>query len=223
MFQSKVITTVVALVAFVIVLSVNVKAQATTPTDCQSVTGMSNVNATQLAGMWYEEVRAPAKNISCARINVSLAKNNTQLTIKTIYSATKSGYLMDKSDQATVNASLVNANTGFNVSYSSANGANTTYKILSTDYNTNLVMCGFTNSSDPTTSFGIILTRVQAVNSTWLMQVKNNASQVLTTLSGNNYANITQSTKCYTNSASTSFPVLTTLFAAFYALLKFMY
>lgn len=148
-----------------------------------------------MGGIWYEEIRAPAKNISCAYINVSLAKNNTELTVKTLFSATKSGYLMDKMDQATINASLVNANAGFNVSYNSANGANTTYKILSTDYDTNLVMCGFTNSSDPTTSFGIILTRIKVVNTTWLMQVKNNASQVLTTLSGNNYANITQSTK----------------------------
>ena len=148
-----------------------------------------------MAGIWYEELRAPAKNISCARINVSLAKNNTELTVKTLYSATQNGYLMDKLDQAIINASLVNANTGFNVSYSSANGANTTYKVLSTDYDTNLVMCGFTNSSDTTTSFGIIFTRVQAVNTTWLIQVKNNASQMLSTLSGNNYANITQSTK----------------------------
>ena len=48
MFQSKVITAV-ALVALLAVLNVNVEAQSTTPTDCQSATGMANLNATKVS------------------------------------------------------------------------------------------------------------------------------------------------------------------------------
>lgn len=110
-----------------------------------------------------------------------------------MYAASQTGLLMDKSAQATVNVSVVNANTGFNVSYSNANGANTTYKILSTDYNSNVVLCGFTNSNDASTSFGIILTRKQLVNATWLMEVKSNASQILPGFNDSTTANITQS------------------------------
>lgn len=111
-----------------------------------------------------------------------------------MYSASKTGLLRDQKAQVNVNVSDINANTGFNVSYSNANGANTTFKILSTDYNSSVVLCGYTNASDPSTSFGIILTRNQMVNSTWLMQLKSNASQILSGFNDNTTANITQST-----------------------------
>lgn len=110
-----------------------------------------------------------------------------------MYAASQTGLLMDKNAQATVNVSVVNANAGFNVSYSNANGANTTYKILNTDYTSNVVLCGYTNASEPTSSFGIILTRSQIVNSTWLMELKSNASQILPGFNDSTTANITQS------------------------------
>lgn len=147
----------------------------------------------QFAGDWYEEIRAPALNVSCVHVHVDVINNQTQLNVKTMYAASQTGLLMDKNAQATVNVSVVNANTGFNISYSNANGANTTYKILSTDYTSNVVLCGYTNASEPTSSFGIILTRSQIVNSTWLMELKSNASQILPGFNDSTTANITQS------------------------------
>ncbi|XP_023290894.2 uncharacterized protein LOC111674509 [Lucilia cuprina] len=218
MFQSKMFA--VALIAIMCALSV--EAQSNTAATCQTVNGMSNVNATLLAGDWYEEIRAPAKNVSCVHVHVDVVSGQT-LNIKTMYSASQNGLLMDNNIQANVNISQVNANTGFNVSYSNANGANTTYKILSANYTSNVVLCGFTNISDPSTSFGIILTRTQIPNANWLMDLKSNASQILPGFNGSSVANITQSLSCHASSASTSVPVLATLFAALYALLKFVY
>ncbi|XP_065371257.1 uncharacterized protein LOC135963366 [Calliphora vicina] len=219
MFQTKMLA--VALVAIVSVLGI--QAQSNPPTTCQTATGMTNVNATLFAGDWYEEFRAPARNVSCVHIHVDVVNNQTQLKVMSMYSASQSGLLMDKNTQANVNISEINANTGFNVTYNNTNGVNATYKILSTDYNTNVVLCGFTNTNDPSTSFGVILTRKQIANATWLMEVKSNASQILPGFNDSSAANITQSISCYANSATTSVPVLATLFAVFYALLKFAY
>ncbi|KAM7360194.1 uncharacterized protein ACRADG_003948 [Cochliomyia hominivorax] len=218
MFKVKIF--VITFVAYVSLLSVH--AQSNPPT-CQSVNGMTNVNATLFGGDWYEEIRAPAKNVSCVQVHVEVVNNQTQLNIKSMYSASQSGLLMDQNAQAVVNVSVVNSNTGFNVSYNNANGVNTTYKILSSDYNSKLILCGYTNISDPSTSFGIILTRNQFPNTTWLTEVKNNASQILPAFNATNVSNITQSKSCHTNSAATSVPVLATIFATFYTLLKIVY
>lgn len=216
MAQTKIIFA--ALVAILSVLSAT--AQQAAPAACQTATPMTNVNATQFAGYWYEEVRAPGKNVSCVKVKVAVTNNQTTLSINTLYANSLSSVLMTQNETATVNVSAVNTNTGFNVT--SNVGPTTTYKILSTDYNKSAVLCGYTNVSDTTTSFGVILTRQREANFTLLLQLQTSAATVLTNFGDKSATNITQA-NCIESSASTSVPVLATVFAAFYTLFKLVH
>ncbi|XP_013108349.1 uncharacterized protein LOC106087751 [Stomoxys calcitrans] len=204
----------VALVAILGVLG----AEAQNP--CQNVQGMANLNATRLAGMWYEAVRAPAANVACIRVNAQNANNNTQMTITTWSSSSTTSSYMNQQQSATLNVTMVNANTGFNVTYNSTNSVNTTYVILDTDYNTYVSVCGYT-TPNANSSFGAIFTTSQSPNSTWVDGLVNATSQVLLNFNSTTVSKVNQM-NCYASSASTSLPVLSSVFAALYVLAKFL-
>ncbi|XP_061392404.1 uncharacterized protein LOC133327886 [Musca vetustissima] len=187
---------------------------------CQTVSGMSNLNATALTGIWYESVQAPASNVGCVKLNVSLANNNTQLVVTKWNSVSATSNYMSQFTNATVNVTDVNANTGFNFNYTSPNtkATNATYKILDTDYKSYVTFCSYTSVTDLSTSVGGILTNSSTPNSTWIGQLVNNTAPTLANFNVSTAVNVTQY-NCYTSSASTSLPLLSTIFAVFYLLL----
>uniref|UniRef100_T1PFQ1 Lipocalin / cytosolic fatty-acid binding protein family n=1 Tax=Musca domestica TaxID=7370 RepID=T1PFQ1_MUSDO len=188
---------------------------------CQTVTGMANLNATQLTGLWYETVQAPAANVGCVQLNVALANNNTQLVVTKWTSSSATSNYMNQFTNATVNVTDVNANTGFNFTYtkSPAKPNNATYKILDTDYKTYVTFCSYTSATDLTTSVGGILTSTVRPNSTWVVQLVNNTAPYLVNFNVSTVANVTQN-NCYASSASTTLPLLSSVFAAFYLLIR---
>ncbi|XP_073819306.1 uncharacterized protein [Musca autumnalis] len=188
---------------------------------CQNATGMANLNATRLTGLWYETVQAPAAKVGCVQLHVELANNNTQLVVTKWTSSSATSNYMNQFSKATVNVTDVNNNTGFNFNYTTTNSnpSNVTYKILNTDYQSYVSFCSYTSATDPSTSVGGILTATTNPNSTWLAQLVNTTSQNLLNFNSSTVANVTQ-TNCYASSASTTLPFLSSLLAALYLLMK---
>uniref|UniRef100_A0A1L8EG62 Putative lipocalin / cytosolic fatty-acid binding protein family n=2 Tax=Haematobia irritans TaxID=7368 RepID=A0A1L8EG62_HAEIR len=203
----------VALMAFLSVMGANAQ------TPCQSVVGMQNLNATKLTGVWYESVRAPAANVGCIEIHIESINNDTELAITTWSSSSLSSSYMDQQQSVVLNTTVVNANTGFNVTYNTTNAVTTTYKVVGSD-NNYISLCGYT-SPDTNTSFGLILTASRSPNATWLQGVVNTTSQVLSNFNSTLAVNVPQM-NCYASSASTTLPVLSSVFATIYLFMKFL-
>ncbi|KAH8420868.1 hypothetical protein KR222_007465, partial [Zaprionus bogoriensis] len=158
-------------------------------------------------GSWLELARNPGANTdACLEFRVGLLNDNTTLSINATHSSSSSS-LYQNVDEPEVNVTLTSgATTGYNVSLTANNPV--FIKLLElTNNNTYLVGCGFTNSSDNSTSFGFILGRASQYNDTGLNLANAEASAKYSNFINNTYSVITQK-GCTRNSASQSLPMI---------------
>ncbi|XP_037827064.1 uncharacterized protein LOC119615051 [Lucilia sericata] len=96
---------------------------------------------------------------------------------------------------------------------------NTVYKLLNTDYNNYALVCGFTNATNTSMSFGIILTRERYPNLTQVIDLEDSASLLYSDFEFGTMPLVTQSPKCYTAGVTPQYSVFSTIVAFLYSTL----
>ncbi|XP_013108440.2 uncharacterized protein LOC106087812 [Stomoxys calcitrans] len=195
-----------------------------TPASCFQSQSMS-FDASQLNGTWWEVARnpAPSGNWDCVEVDF-IAEPQNNLLIETTYSNTPSYLWVNQTMYTTVNLNNPTGN-GFNISYVNGltNTSYTVYKLLQTDYENYAFICGYTNASDPTTTFGIVLTRQRYPNATVLNHYETMASNNYADFTNGTMSLITQSPTCYAAGAYGlyEYSIVGTLLALMQALMHF--
>ncbi|KAH8399623.1 hypothetical protein KR215_006424 [Drosophila sulfurigaster] len=211
---------VILTVATLALISGQAFGQATTvPQNCSAVTESLDWNNTALVGNWLELARHPDNSLdACMEFSIDLLSNGTILTFNSTHSSSNSS-LYQNVNEPNVNVTLVEgAKTGYEVKF---NSTSTVFIKLLQLYNNNnyVIGCGYTNSSDNSTSYGFILGRASTYNTTGLQDANNNASASYANFQANNFTTILQ-TGCTRNSASQSLPLISGFLALALLLIK---
>uniref|UniRef100_A0A1A9Z4X1 Lipocalin/cytosolic fatty-acid binding domain-containing protein n=1 Tax=Glossina pallidipes TaxID=7398 RepID=A0A1A9Z4X1_GLOPL len=215
-----------ALLAVVSVLVLSVEGQGVGvdghPVTCPEFTPHSELNITELVGVWYGASRSPAHKFACVEMKVALTKNDTMVKLTTSHAALNST-LLNTVKEAMVNvADLTNPN-GFTVLYNSTDEKPFIYKIIEIDPDKKYaVMCGYTSPEIGDESFGLIMTGERIADKKWLQAIKDEASKRFADFAKDSVVDIQQSDKC-ASSAEVAVPVLSTILGVVYSLLRFMH
>ncbi|XP_062123574.1 uncharacterized protein LOC133836958 [Drosophila sulfurigaster albostrigata] len=175
----------------------------------------------QFAGIWWEIVRQPVGTNFCTQINVTVlnqAENN--VLIDTTYSNTVTYPWVNQ----TMNATLTVLNdteeaNGYNFTYWNAPSYTpyTVFKVLDTDYANYAFICGYTNATDNSTAFGMVIARNRTLSTVYLDSLESESSAKYDNFANGTMTLITQDDTCLGNGADPS-----TAFTVFYAVFAFV-
>jgi len=210
-------TTTILGAALCLALSINMgNAQMT----CSEAEALADVNATALLGQWYEVARNPAKpEVNCVAVDLSL--DNDTLTVSTTFANNPNAWNTNQTAHANVSLTETVANNNtVQLIYNTNALPQSMLKLLETDYKNYVLACGYTNASDPATSYGMVLARSRMVSNDTMQPWLVNAVQ--------NYTNfvkdmpmVVQSDVCYKNGA-TSLAATSAMLTLLFSLLKML-
>ncbi|XP_034485848.1 uncharacterized protein LOC117790496 [Drosophila innubila] len=193
---------------------------ASSPLAC-NVSSSIALDLDKFAGIWWEIARQPLGSMLCTEINVTVL-NATQdnVIIDTTYSNTPDYPYVNQ----TINATLTVANgtaqpSGYNFTYSNpaASMPYTVFKVLDTDYTSFAFICGYTNATDNSTEFGMIIARNRTLSTVVLDSLESQSSAISSNFANGSMSLITQDETCTGNGADPS-----TAFTVFYAVFAFV-
>lgn len=203
--------------------SSQVRAQTpNTPLAC-NVSSSIALDLDKFAGIWWEIARQPVGLMFCTEINVTVLSTTTDtdnVLIDTTYSNTPLFPWVNQTMNATLSvANGTVAPTGYNFSYTNppTQTPYTVFKILDTDYTTFAFICGYTNATDNSTEFGMIIARNRSLSTAVLDSLESQSSALSTNFANGSMSLITQDETCTGNGADPS-----TAFTVFYAIFAFV-
>ncbi|KAH8359655.1 hypothetical protein KR093_008193 [Drosophila rubida] len=190
------------------------------PVACNVSSSMA-LDLAKFAGIWWEIVRQPVGSNFCTQINVTVLNQATDnVLIDTTYSNT----LLYPWVNQTMNATLTVPNDtaaadGYNFTYWNPPSYTpyTVFKVLDTDYSNYAFICGYTNATDNSTAFGVVIARNRTLSTAYLDSLESNSSALYQNFANGSMTLITQDQTCVGNGADPS-----TAFAVFYAVFAFV-
>ncbi|XP_068156985.1 uncharacterized protein [Drosophila tropicalis] len=182
-------------------------------TDCSDSSSTQDLDLEKLSGIWWEIARQPSSSDFCTEVNITVLNSttttdNTTVLIDTTYSNTVDYPWVNQTMNATlsVNTSNNNLEDGFKFNY--WNPPNYTpfavFKVLAINYTEYAFVCGYTNSSDNSTAFGLLLSRDRTPSTTTLQSWQQNASALYPNFEVGGMTVITQDNTCYAAGANPS-------------------
>ncbi|XP_037952123.1 uncharacterized protein LOC119682701 [Teleopsis dalmanni] len=211
-----------ACLAVLLLLGQQVLAQTQTnaPVYCNNATSITNFTLSDLSGVWYEVARNPATLISvlCTQVNITSMPNNI-MNIQTTYSNSPSYPWVNVTETANVTSTI--SQYGFNVTYylyNTPSQTTLTFKVLALNPSTNAYICGYSNGSDPSTFFDVILSRQRILNSTTLTAYENGGPPNFVGFGSSVMTPISQTQSCYANGATSTVSFMGVVLALLYAM-----
>ncbi|KAL7726032.1 hypothetical protein ACLKA6_008491 [Drosophila palustris] len=196
-----------------------VNAQAANSTQACNVSSSMALDLDKFAGIWWEIARQPVGLMFCTEINVTVLNTaQDNVLIDTTYSNTPVYPWVNQ----TMNATLTVANgtvapSGYNFSYwnDPVNSPYTVFKVLDTDYTNFAFICGYTNATDNSTEFAMIIARNRTLSTLYLDSLESESSAHYANFANGTMSLITQDYTCTGNGAdpSTAFTVFYSIFA----------
>ncbi|XP_030373744.1 uncharacterized protein LOC115623506 isoform X1 [Scaptodrosophila lebanonensis] len=190
-------------VLFLLLVGPKITVNAQDDNPLQQCTSSSSVDLDleQFSGIWWEVARQPAASMFCTQINIT-AVGNDEVDIVTWYSNTATYPWVNQSMTLT-NFSMQDTipNTGgYNLSFVAPPTVTpyTAFKILATDYTNYTLICGYTNATDSTTAFAMILTRDRTPSTDALTALETQGSTFNSNF-GSSMTLVTQDDTCYDN------------------------
>ncbi|EDW15779.1 apolipoprotein D [Drosophila mojavensis] len=188
----------------------------TTAQACNVSTSMA-LDLQKFSGIWWEIARQPTGSMFCTQINITV-QNTTEDNV--LIDSTYSNTITYPWVNQTMNATLTIAN-----DTPAAGGYNFTFwnppqytpyavwKVLDTDYDNYAFVCGYTNSTDNSTAFAMIIARNRTLSTTYLDSLESESSSRYDNFLNGSMTLITQDGTCEGNGADPS-----TALTAFYAI-----
>ncbi|XP_017472778.1 PREDICTED: uncharacterized protein LOC108363802 [Rhagoletis zephyria] len=173
----------------------------------------------QISGTWYELARnpAPSNSLLCAQLNITALPNNF-VNISFTYSNTATYPWVNQTMYSNVTVDANNT-AGYNISFTMYGKSYplTTYKVLDTNYNNYTFVCGYTNISDYSTFFGVVLTRERILNSSILTDYESMAEAKYGLFSTKSMTTISQTAECSSNKGVAIIQMVSSVVAFFFA------
>ncbi|EDV93565.1 uncharacterized protein LOC6563141 [Drosophila grimshawi] len=184
---------------------------------CNVSTSMA-LDLEKFSGIWWEITRQPVGSIFCTKINVTvLDKSEDNVLIDTTYSNTIDYPYVNQTMNATLTvADKISSTEGYNFTYWNPPDytPHTVFKVLDTDYSQYAVICGYTNATDNSTAFGMIIARDRTLAPTVLDTIESESSALYDNFFDGTMTLTTQGSTCYSGAdPSTTSTVLYAIFA----------
>ncbi|XP_023034494.2 uncharacterized protein LOC6647366 [Drosophila willistoni] len=180
-------------------------------TDCFMSSSTEDLDLEKFSGIWWEVARQPSSSDFCTEVNITALNpatttDNTTVLIATTYSNTVDYPWVNQTMNATLSVNKSELEYGFDFLYWNPPNytPKTVFKVLAIDYTEYAFVCGYTNSSDNSTSFGILLSRDRTPNTTTLQSWQQNASALYPNFEVDGMTVITQDDTCYAAGANPS-------------------
>ncbi|KAH8312258.1 hypothetical protein KR044_009987 [Drosophila immigrans] len=194
--------------------------QDAVPVPCDVSPSMA-LDLDQFAGIWWEIARQPVGSTYCTQINVTVLDQAEQ---NVLIDTTYSNALLYPWVNQTMNATLTVPNNteeanGYNFTYWNPPDFTpyTVFKILDTDYSNYAFICGYTNATDNSTAFGMVIARNRTLSTVYLDSLESKSSAQYQNFANGSMSLITQDDTCIGNGAEPS-----TAFSVFYAVVAYV-